>query len=91
MKLIDLQEGTLDIKDVKKRKIPLEPTERKKAMDAGAVWHHGPNGKETCAIWKSKKANGDIIYGCNTHRLWQYANTLDGAIKKFHDVVKDTA
>lgn len=91
MKLTDLYEAHMEISDVKKRKIPLTPEEREKAMKAGAVWHHGPGGKESCAIWKSKKANGEIIYGCNTHRLWQYASTLDGAIKKFHDVVKDTA
>jgi hypothetical protein len=80
-----------EIVSLKANKIALEPEEREKAMKAKAVWHPGNHDKPTCAIWKSKRANGKIVYGCNTHRVYQTAATLDGAIKLFHTVVKDTA
>lgn len=75
---------------LKDNKIALTPEEREEAMKAGAVWHHGPGGTESCAIWKGKNSSGKIVYVCNTHRVYQTAPTLKGAIKKFHDVVKDT-
>lgn len=81
----------LDFNTLKKNKVALKPEEREEAMKAGAVWHHGPHGEETCAIWKSKTAGGKIVYGTNSHRCFQTAPTLKGAIKKYHDVVKDTA
>lgn len=90
MKLSMLAEA-IDFKKLKQRKIPLTAEERKTAMDAGAVWHRGPNGSPTCAVWKSKKANGEVVYVCNTHRLFQTAPTLKGAIEKYHSVVKDSA
>jgi hypothetical protein len=90
MKLEHLKEA-LDFAKLKKRKIALEPEEREQAMKAGAVWHFSHHDKPSCAIWKSKKANGEVVYGCNTHRVFQTAPTLKGAIDKFHNVVKDTA
>lgn len=85
-----LQE-TFDFKTLKKRKIKLEPEERDEAMKAKAVWHPSHSDKPVCAIWKSKKANGEVVYGANTHRVFQVAPSLKGAIKLFHDVVKGTA
>lgn len=76
---------------LKKRRIPLTDEERKEAMEAGAVWHHGPGGSKSCAIWKSKKPNGDIVYVTHTHRTYQTSPSLKEIIKLFHDVVKDTA
>lgn len=90
MKLEHIVEA-LNFKKLKERKVPLTPEEREKAMKAGAVWHPSNHSKPVCAIWKSKKANGDVVYGCNTHRVFQVADTLDGAIKKFHDVVEPSA
>ena len=82
---------SFDFKTLKKRKVALEPEERDEAMKAKAVWHPGNHDKPVCAIWKSKKANGEVVYGCNTHRVFQVAPTLKGAIEKFHSVVKGTA
>ena len=73
-------------------KIDLTPEERKKVMDADAVWHHGPNGKESPAVWKSKNPKtGKVTYITNTHRLYQIAMTLVSAINKYHKYVKQTA
>lgn len=79
-----------DMKKLKDNKIPMEPEERKEAMKRGAVWHHGPNGEATCAIWKAKTSSGEIKYVCNTHRAIQMATTLAGAIKAF-EFIKTTA
>jgi len=91
MKLQMLYEATSEFKTLMKNKIPLTAEERSEVMSADAVWHHGPGGTESCAVWKSKKANGKVVYGCNTHRCFQTAPTLKGAIRKYHDVVKGTA
>jgi hypothetical protein len=76
---------------LKENKIPLNNDERNTCLKAKAVWHHGPNGEESPAVWKSKNSKGEIIYVTNTHRAYQTDPTLDGCIKKFHDVIKDTA
>lgn len=77
---------------LKDDKIPLTDEERKKVMDAKAVWHHGPNGEETPAVWKSKnKKTGKVTYICHTHRAYNTAPTLKGAISRFHKFIKGTA
>lgn len=76
---------------LKKNKIALTPEEREQAMTAKAVWHPGNHDKPVCAIWKSKRANGDVVFGCNTHRAYNVAPTLKGAIHKFHSFIKGTA
>ena len=79
------------IKILMENKIALKPEERSLAMSRGAVWHNGPNGEESCAVWKSKHPKtGKITYGCNTHRAINTASTLKGAIKRF-DFIKTTA
>ena len=74
---------------LRKNQVPLTEAEKKEAMRAKAVWHHGPNGKESCAVWKSV-VNGKEYYCCNTHRAMNTAPTLKGAIKNF-DFIKTTA
>ena len=76
-------------KTLKKHKVPLTDEERKQVMDAGAVWHHGPNVEETPAIWKAA-VKGKSWYICNTHRAVQIKSTLKGAIKAF-DFIKTTS
>lgn len=91
MRLVELFEASLDFKALKKRKVPLTDEERDAVMKAKAVWHPANHDKPTSAVWKSKKANGETVYVTNTHRCYQTAPTLKGAINKFHTVVKDTA
>jgi len=76
---------------LEKNKIPLTDEERDEVMKAKAVWHHGPNGKPSPAVWKSKTKDGVITYVTNTHRCFQTASTLKGAINKYHTVVKQTS
>lgn len=90
MKLHFLHEAQ-EFDSLKKKKIPLTDEEREEAIKAGAVWHHGPGGAKSCAIWKSKRSNGDVVYVTNTHRVYQTSPILKGTIKLFHEVVKDTA
>lgn len=91
MRLQELLLETKDFKQLKKGKVPLTDEERKECMNAKAVWHHGPNGEATPAVWKSKGKDGKFTYVTATHRLYQTAPTLKGAIGKYHTVVKATA
>lgn len=76
---------------LKDNKIPLTDEERKKVMDAEAVWHFSPGNKPTPAVWKSKNSAGKITYVTNTHRAYQDRPTLKGAISIFHSFIKSTA
>ena len=84
-----IKEG-YEFKTLKDNKLPLTPEEREEVMNAKAVWHHGPNGKETPAISKAE-VRGKTIYFTYTHRAFDSAPTLKGAIKCFHDFIKETA
>lgn len=76
---------------LKDNRKPLTAAEHAKVMKAKAVWHHGPNGEETPAVWKSVGSDGETIFVTNTHRAYNTAPTVDGAIKRFHDFIKGTA
>lgn len=60
-------------------------------MKANAVWHHGPNGAPSPAVWKSADSKGKPVYVTNTHRAYNKAPTLQGAIERYHAFIKDTA
>jgi hypothetical protein len=90
MKLSILYESkTPEFKILKKHRIQLDDDERAKVMKAGAIWHHGPNGEPSPAIWKSK-INGKIWYICNTHRCMAAKTTLDAILKEW-PAVEDSA
>lgn len=94
MKLLDLLlcEKKNPFEILKKNKVPLTPEERKKCMDAKAVWHMGSNdGKASSAVWKSTDSKGKTTYITNTHRAYNTASTLKGAIGRFHKFIKGTA
>lgn len=78
---------------LQKNKVPLDPEEREECLKKKAVWHNHPNPKYNPipAVWKSKNKNGKVTYVCNTHRAYNTAPTLKGAIKRFHDFIKGTA
>ena len=72
-------------------KVPLTHEEREEVMSRKAVWHHGPHGEETPAVWKSKGRDGKMTYITHTHRAYNTAPTLKGAIARYHNFIKGTA
>jgi hypothetical protein len=76
---------------LKENKVPLSKPERSEVMERGAVWHHGKNGAESPAVWKSKDSSGKTQFVTNTHRAYGKAPTLKGAINKYHKFIKGTA
>ena len=76
---------------LEKNKKPLSDEERKLVMDRKAVWHHGQNGAPSPAVWKSVNKDGKTTYVTNTHRAYNTAPTLKGAIGKYHSFIKGTA
>ena len=77
-------------KVLKENKIPLDPEERAECLKRKAVWHFNGGGP-TSAVWKSKDSSGKITYVTNTHKAYNTAPTLKGAIGRFHDFIKSTA
>lgn len=85
-----LYEAT-EFKELQKNKKPLTDDERSEVMSQKAVWHHGPNGSETPAVWKSEDSDGNVVYVTHTHRAFNTAKTLSSAIDKYHNFIKGTA
>ncbi len=80
-----------EFENLKKNKVPLSDEERKECLKSKAIWHHGKNGEATPAVWKSVDKNNKSTYITNTHRAWNKASSLTGAIKRYHDFIKGTA
>ena len=80
-----------EFESLQKYKKPLTPGERDECMTGKAVWHHGPNGEETPAVWKSVNKKGKTTYVTHTHRAYNTATTLKGAMSKYHKFIKGTA
>ncbi len=75
---------------LKKHKKKMTEEERSEVMNAKAVWHHGPNGEETPAVWKSV-VEGQEWFVTNTHRAYNVMSTIKGAIDRYHRFIKLTA
>jgi len=82
---------TSKFENLKKNKKPLTDEERALVMKRKAVWHMGPKGAPSPAVWKSVNKDGKTTYITNTHRAYNTATTLKGAIKRYHDFIKGTA
>ena len=72
-------------------KVELTKEERAEVMKKKATWNHGPGGKSSPAVWKSKDKDGKFTYITHTHRAYNTAPTLKGAIGKYHSFIKGTA
>jgi len=71
---------------------PLSPAERNECLKRKAVWHNSPDGKPSPAVWKSvHNMTGKITYITNTHRAYNTAPSLKGAISRYHKFIKGTA
>ena len=81
----------LKYKDYDKNRVPLTDEERKQVMDSKAVWHHGPDGAASPAVWKSVNKEGKATFITNTHRAWNKSPSIKGAIGRYHSFIKSTA
>lgn len=87
-----LLESAREYETLQKYKKPLTDEERKECFDKKAVWHHGPKGEATPAVWKSvSPKTGKTTYVTATHRAYNTATTLKGAIERYHKFIKGTA
>ena len=81
-----------DFKSLEKHKTPLTDEERKECMDKKAVWHFSHLKSPSPAVWKSvNPKTGKTTFVTNTHRAYNTASTLKGAIGRFHKFIKSTA
>jgi hypothetical protein len=77
---------------LKANRAPLTPEERALVMKRKAIWHHGPNGAPSPAVWKSvSRRTGKVTYVTNTHRAYNTRPTVRGAIDRYHKFIKGTA
>ena len=98
--IVKLAVTHLTLKELKENRVELTKSELDEIFKRKAVWHHGPNGEETPAVWKAhdfsnpkKVIDGKLsyIYVTNTHRAMNTAPTLSGVISRFHKFIKGTA
>lgn len=88
-----------DFQRLRDNKVSLTEDERKEVFRRGALWSYAsstdPNTghwvQKVSAVWKSKKADGKFIFVTNTHRAYNTAPTLAGAISRYHKFIKTTA
>lgn len=86
-----LCEASNDFKSLKKHQVPLTPEERNLVMDRKAVWHFN-GGSPSPAVWKSvNPKTGKTTYITHTHRAFNTAPTVKGAIGRYHSFIKGTA
>jgi hypothetical protein len=76
-----------DFKHLRKNEVALSKEERTEVGKQKAEWSDGRS-----AVWKSvdPKTN-KVTYITHTHRAYNTAPTLKGAISRFHKFIKGTA
>lgn len=84
------EKGKSEFQKLEDNKVALDPEEREECMNKKAVWNFSGQGP-TPAVWKSKGRNGKMTYVTNTHRAYNTAPTLKGAISRYHNFIKGTA
>ena len=92
MKVSDiLVEKVSEFQKLEKNKVALTPEERKECLKTKTVWNFSHLSSQTPAVWKSVDGDGKVTYVTNTHRAYNTAPTLKGAISRFHKFIKSTA
>lgn len=86
-----INEAKSEFQKLQDNKVPLDKEERAEVMKKKAIWRHGPGGAPSPAVWKSVDKDGKTTYITNTHRAYNTAATLKGAIGKYHNFIKGTA
>jgi hypothetical protein len=89
MKIIIAKKSEPKMETLKENRRTLTPEERKKVMDAGAIWHHDHNEEDSPGVWKAV-VDGKEWFVCNTHRAYQCKPTIEGAINAF-DFIETTS
>lgn len=92
MVLGELYEAASEFQKLQKHKKPLTDEERAQCMKTDTVWHFNGDNKPTPAVWKSvNPKTGKTTFITNTHRAYNTAPTLKGAIGRYHKFIKSTA
>jgi len=79
-------------KALKKNEVPLTPEEHAEVMKRKATWNYSTESGPSSAVWKSvDKKTGKTTYITHTHRAYNTASTLKGAIGRYHSFIKGTA
>jgi hypothetical protein len=80
-----------EFEKLKANKVSLTDDERAECFEKKAVWHFN-NGKPSAAVWKSvDPETKKVTFVTNTHRAYNTASTLKGAIGRFHKFIKGTS
>jgi hypothetical protein len=88
--IVSEKAGAPPFDSLKKGKVKLTDKERGEVMKRKAVWHHGPGGSESSAVWKARVGNR-TWFVTNTHRAYNARPSLDGAVTAYHRGIKQTA
>ena len=89
--VLDILYEASEIEQLKTNKVPLSTEEREMVMSSKAIWHHGPKGAPSPAVWKSVcPKSKKVTYVTNTHRAYNTASTCKSCIEKYHSFIKKT-
>lgn len=90
-----IQEKKSEFEKLKDNKVQLTDEEKAEVRKRKAVWNMSTGKgkyKTELAVWKSVDPKTDeVTYITHTHRAYNTAPTLKGAIGKFHSFIKTTA